>query len=137
MNVLVDTCVWSLALRRASTLHHAAVSELAELVREGRALMLGLVRQELLSGVRTLQQFDSLKAHLRGFPDLRVDTADHEEAASYFNKCRSAGIQGSSVDLLICAVGVRREVAVFTTDEDFKRYAKVLPVRLHTLRSKS
>jgi predicted nucleic acid-binding protein len=135
VNVLVDTSVWSLALRRNPAPRHRAVDELGELIREGRALMLGLVRQELLSGVRTVQQFESLKGHLRGFPDIPLATEDHEEAASFFNTCRSHGIQGSSIDLLICAVAARRRSAILTTDEDFSRYARLLPIQLHQLRS--
>src|SRR5271165_4163682 len=56
MMVLVDTPIWSLALRRA---HHdlAPVQEqqvriLQELISEGRVQLLGVVRQELLSGIR-------------------------------------------------------------------------------------
>jgi len=57
MNVLVDTSVWSLALRRKNesltTNERFLVTELSELIREGRARVIGLVRQELLSGIKT------------------------------------------------------------------------------------
>ena len=135
MNVLVDTCIWSLALRRSTVRNHPLVGELTELIREGRALMLGLVRQELLSGVRTAAQFESLQTHLRAFPDVPLQTSDHEEAASFFNECRARGVQGTSVDLLICAVAARRRAAVFTTDDDFVHYARVLPLALHVPRT--
>ena len=36
MNVLVDTSVWSIALRRAKRVNDAAPRELAELISEGR-----------------------------------------------------------------------------------------------------
>ena len=56
MNVLVDTSVWSLALRRhAQDLSAAEVSvvgELTELIKEGRTRVIGLVRQGLLSGIK-------------------------------------------------------------------------------------
>ena len=110
MNVLVDTCVWSLALRRPQGASEPAAVELGELIGEGRALILGLIRQELLSGVRTQPQFDSLRRHLRAFPDLRIETADHEDAARLFNQCRAKGLQGSSIDFLICAVAARRQI---------------------------
>lgn len=134
MNVLVDTSVWSLALRRARPRTDDRVTELARLIEEGRAVMMGPVRQELLSGVRSAAQFQQLRGHLRVFPDLSVETSDHEEAAALFNRCRARGIQGSNTDFLICAVAARRRMSIFTTDDDFTAFARVLPLRLHTRR---
>lgn len=134
MNVIVDTSVWSLALRRDAPRGTPEENELKELIGEGRVLMLGAVRQELLSGVRGAEQFRKLRDHLRAFPDIALEEADYEEAASCFNRCRSRGIQGSNTDFLLCAVAIRREVAILTTDDDFPRFAKVLHVRLHELR---
>lgn len=131
MNVLVDTSVWSLALRRAKSLDATASRELAELIREGRVVLLGPVRQELLSGIKIKAQFDLLRDHLRSFPDVELDPSDYEEAASAFNSCRERGIQGSNTDFLICAVATRRKLAIYTTDNDFRQYAKVLKLVLH------
>jgi predicted nucleic acid-binding protein len=134
----VDTSVWSLALRRnAAQLSGAEkllVAELSELVREGRARMVGMVRQELLSGIRTAEQYGKLRAHLSAFPDERIETSDHEEAARLGNLCRAKGIVVSIVDVFLSAVAVRREWEIFTTDPDFARYAKVLPIALHAAR---
>src|SRR3954447_13885535 len=105
MNIIIDTSVWSLALRRQRSAPTVETRELAELVREGRAAMLAPVRQELLSGVRTDQQFESLRDHLRAFPDIPLEPEDYEEAASFFNKCRAKGVRGSNTDYLICAAG--------------------------------
>jgi predicted nucleic acid-binding protein len=135
MNVIIDTSVWSLALRRQRTITTTEVRELAELVREGRAALLGPVRQELLSGVRGEQHFETLRDHLRAFPDIPLDAEDYEEAASFFNKCRAKGIQGSNTDFLICATAVRRGFGILTTDADFTHFARVLPIELHTPRA--
>jgi len=131
MNVIVDTCVWSLALRRARRVDDLIPGELATIISEGRAVMLGPVRQELLSGIKVAHQFDRLRDHLRMFPDLSLDELDYENAATMFNRCRARGIQGSNTDFLICAVSIRRKLSVFTTDADFKQYAQVLPLALH------
>ena len=72
-----------------------------------------------------------LRLYLRSFPDEVVDTSDHEEAAKAGNRCRARGIVVSIVDILLCAVAVKREWAIFTTDPDFSNYAKVLPLRIH------
>ena len=135
MNVLVDTSVWSLALRRAKRVDSTVSGELAELIGEGRVVMLGAVRQEVLSGMKIKAQFDQLREHLRSFPDLELETADYEEAASAFNRCRERGVQGSNTDFLICAAAVRRKLAVYTTDGDFRQFASILKVELHEPRT--
>ncbi|MBU4176641.1 MAG: type II toxin-antitoxin system VapC family toxin [Desulfurivibrionaceae bacterium] len=134
MKILVDTCVWSLALRRNETDKHALVEELTELVAELRVQLIGPIRQELLSGVKTKKQFSSLKKYLAAFPDLPLDSADFELAAEFFNLARSKGIQGSNTYYLICAVAHRHRLPIFTTDQDFERYASVLPIRLYQMR---
>jgi predicted nucleic acid-binding protein len=135
VNVLVDTSVWSLAFRRASQRADPYAEELADLVREGRVVMIAAIRQELLSGVRDAKQFATLRDHLRAFQDLALETEDFEQAAEFYNKCRAKGIQGSSIDFLICAVAVRRQLSILTTDRDFTSYARVLPLQLHEPRT--
>jgi predicted nucleic acid-binding protein len=138
MNVLVDTSVWSLALRRKNESlrgnEKLFVAELTELIREGRARVIGLVRQELLSGIKTAQQYEKLKDYLRFFPDAAVDMSDYESAAEAGNRCRAKGVVVSIVDILLCAVAMKREWSIFTTDPDFMNYSKVLPVATHTPR---
>lgn len=138
MNVLVDTSVFSLALRRKneslSTSERFSVAELSELIREGRTRMTGLIRQELLSGIKATEQYEKLRVLLRSFPDEVIDTTDYEEAARASNRCRAKGVAVSIVDILLCAVAIKRQWAIFTTDPDFSSYAKALPLLIHTHR---
>ncbi len=131
MNVLVDTSVWSLALRRAKRGADPAPNELVELIKEGRVVMLGAVRQELLSGIREKAQFELLRERLRAFPDATLDEEDYERAAEMFTQCREIGIQGSNTDFLICAVAQRRQLSIYTRDKDFRGYGKVLKFELY------
>lgn len=58
MNVLVDSSVWSLALRRNTTNDAIdIVNILRDLIADGRVALLGAIRQEVLSGVRYNEQF--------------------------------------------------------------------------------
>ena len=133
MKVVVDTSVWSLALRRrAATPNSAMVAELSRLIGDGQVVMLGPVRQELLSGIREPTQFERLREHLGAFPDLTLTAEDYEMAAAFFNACRAKGIQGSNTDFLICAAAARRGMAVFTTDQDFTAFRKVIRLHLHS-----
>ena len=133
MKVLVDTSVWSLALRRSrrSNAPAAAVEELRSLIDEGRVAMIGPIRQELLSGLRTRDAFQQLREHLEPFADEPLETADFERAAEHFNSCRAKGIQGSNTDFLICAAAERRGLPILTTDADFVRFGRHLPIQLH------
>ena len=138
MNTLVDTSVWSLAFRRRpedlSVLERTVVRELSELVREGRARIIGPVRQELLSGIKNPAQYEKLRITLRPFRDELIETSDYEAAAKAANDCRSKGIGFSPVDILICTVALVRRWSIFATDSDFKNYSRVLPIRLHSPR---
>lgn len=130
MKVLVDTSVWSLALRRRAPAH-PAVDELRRLVAHGRVAIVGPVRQELLSGIRDQAAFERLRDHLRAFSDEPITSADYEGAAARFNLCRAKGIQGSNTDFLLCAVAERYRIPILTTDDDFLKFGRVLPLRLH------
>lgn len=131
MKVLVDTSVWSLALRRRARAGGPEVQELRSLVEEGRVAIIGPIRQELLSGIRTVEAFERLRDHLQPYADEPLQTADFERAAEHFNTCRARGVQGSNTDFLICAVAERRNLPILTTDTDFARFAGVLPITLH------
>ena len=136
--ILVDTPIWSLALRRrphdlnAGEQRH--VREWERLVHAGDAHLIGPIRQELLSGVREDRAWERLRAALRPFPDLPITTDHYEWAAQAFNRCRAKGIAGSAIDLIICAVSMGYGAPIYTTDVDFRRYAGVLKLTLHTPR---
>ncbi len=134
MRVVVDTSVWSLALRRPpgrlTAPESRLVATLRELIDEVRVLLLGPVRQELLSGIGELAQFERLRDRLRAFPDEPLALADFEEAAAMGNCCRQAGVAATAIDLLVCAATIRRQAVLLTADADFARFADILPLRL-------
>jgi predicted nucleic acid-binding protein len=130
MKVLVDTCIWSHVLR-----HKKADEELAEklrdLIKDGRVVMIGPIRQELLSGISDHTQFRNLKNKLSSFEDLLLLTAHFEKAAEFSNICRNKGVQGSTTDFLICAISNLQKLQIFTDDKDFINYKKHLPIHLY------
>ncbi len=134
MRVLVDTGVWSEALRRSNRVESVVVREFRNLIAEHRVDIIGPIRQELLSGLRDAVQFEKLETHIAAFPDIQLTADDFVTAARFFNVCRTQGIQGSNTDFLICAVAVRRQLAIYTTDKDFSLFAKYLPIVLHKTR---
>jgi predicted nucleic acid-binding protein len=134
MKVLVDSCIWFLAFRRTAERRNAFVLELEELIREFKVQMIGPIRQEVLSGIRSNTQFQVLRERLRAFPDLELTSQDYERAAELFNIARGKGIQGSNTDFLICALSERYDMPVLTVGRDFQLFRKHLPIKLHTPR---
>lgn len=138
MAVIVDTAVWSLALRRQKQHlnpdQESVVTEWERLVRDGEATLIGPIRQEILSGIRDESSFNNLRKRLLHFDDLPLATKDYEQAAQFFNRLRLKGITGTPIDLTICAAAHRYSVAIFTTDQDFNLYSQHLQIRLFNAR---
>ena len=134
MRVIIDTSVWSLALRRNDPEENEFVFELIELIKEVRAQLIGPVRQEILNGIKSKKQFNLLKEHLKGFEGPEIEIEDYELAAEFFNTARKNGIQASNTDFLICAISKRHKMPILTTDKDFLHFQAVLPIELHKTR---
>lgn len=128
--VLVDTCIWSLSLRGEQPKNIDIAEQLTQLIDENTVKMIGVIRQEVLSGYSDKSSFDGLRQKLSYFPNEATLDEDYEAAAEYSNFCRTKGIQGSHIDYLICAVAVRAKFKIYTADKDFLLYSKHLPVSL-------
>lgn len=136
MSVIVDTSVWSLALRRRTPpASSPIVTTLRDLITNDQVALLGAIRQEILSGIRSSEQFTRLRSYLRAFPDLTLTTDDYELAAEFFNTCRSKGIQGSNTDFLICAVAHHRSFSILTTDNDLQNFQIHIPIVLLSIQT--
>ena len=133
MKVLVDTSIWSLALRRVKSPDTSILAELESLISDVRLQLVGPIRQELLSGIKSDAQFNKLKQYLSSFPDYQIQTGDFVLAAHFFNQCRKKGIQGSNTDFLICAIAVNNNWQIYTSDQDFSHFQKAIPIKLYKL----
>ena len=133
MKVLVDTPIWSYALRTHNPKYQAEINEITYLIRDQRALIIGPIRQEILSGYSDLKKFKKLKDKLSYFQNTPIVDSDYELAAELCNKCRKKGIQGSHIDFLICAVANRLDVPVFTSDKDFSNFRRAVSLKLHQI----
>jgi hypothetical protein len=128
--VLIDTCMWSLALRGKKPKEVNVAEQIAQLIDENRAKIIGPIRQEVLSGYSDTSQYEKLRSRLQYFPNEPIADIDYEIAAEYSNLCRSNGIQGSHIDFLICAVSVSLQMSIYTNDKDFLHYKQYLPISL-------
>jgi predicted nucleic acid-binding protein len=130
MKVIVDTSIWSLSLRRAKHRNETESEKLIQIIEDGRIVMMGAIRQEILSGIKIKKQFELLKVYLEAFPDLNLEIKDYELAAEFFNLCKGKGVQGSNTDFLICAAAVNNNFSIYTNDKDFELFKKHIPIQL-------
>jgi len=130
LKVLVDTPIWSYALRSKNKEYQSEIDSLISLIRDQRAIIIGPIRQEILSGYSNLRKFRIIKEKLSYFDNTSILDVDYELAAEFSNKCRIKGIQGSHIDFLICAVANRIDIPIFTNDKDFEHYQKIIPINL-------
>jgi predicted nucleic acid-binding protein len=135
MKLLVDSCIWSLALRRRRGVaslneeEQRLVSILADGVRDGLVVMVGPVRQEILSGIRHAEQFERLREHLDAFRDEPLESADYTHAAKLDHLCRQSGVQCGPIDMLLCALAERRGWRILTSDAGLLRCMEALSNR--------
>ena len=131
MKVIVDTCVWSLSLRRRDITRISAderqmLLQLMDAIRDGLAAIIGPIRQEILSGIRNRAQFAKTEKLLDPFLDEEITADDYIEAARLFNLCQDHGVKSGPVDILLCAVAARNHFGILTNDQDLKRCIEVL-----------
>lgn len=126
MNIVVDTSVWSLVLRRGR------VDEADRWVKTFRScveighyiFLLGPILQELLTGVKTSRDFNRVLKALRPFPLLPLERETFVLAAQISSHCRRRGVQASHIDYLIAAACVENACPLLTADRDFTRIAE-------------
>ena len=136
MKILVDTPIWSLAFRHKKNssmdnMNTTHINELTELVGNNQVVLIGPVRQEVLSGISNLKQFNLLRKKLSAFDNPTIGLSEYELAAELFNKCRKNGIQGSHIDFLICSISIINKYKIYTTDNDFLNYSKIIDIELY------
>ena len=131
MTVLVDTSVWSLALRRDGSTSEAEVRFLFEVLGGADSVVTtGLVLQELLQGFAGPRAAEAIVERFRALPLIQPDRTDHIAAAEVRNACRRAGVQIGTIDALLIQLCGRHELTLLTTDKDFVHASQHVPVRV-------
>jgi predicted nucleic acid-binding protein len=130
MRVLIDTCIWSRVFRYKDPV--LADSEyLRQLVEIDKAMIIGPIRQEFLSGIKEIGKYKKFIDDFRSFQDLPMTTEIFESAAFMFNECSRHGISASSVAMMICAAAKKYNLEIWTIDPDFNHYKKFIDIKLH------
>lgn len=132
MATLVDTSVWSLAYRRDTAPGKAPVAALRALLARGAVVTTGVIYQELLRGFPTTTTRNTIVSSFDAITFLQPSRRDHADAADLSLACRRAGVQLETIDALIAALCISRDLDLLSTDQDFVHAAQHVPLRLWT-----
>lgn len=131
MTLLVDTSVWSLALRRDGSSSEPVVAALRQALLGSESIVTtGLVLQELLQGFSGPRDATAIVDHFRALPMVQPDKQDHIAAAEVRNVCRRSGVQIGTIDALLIQLCGRHELTLLSTDKDFRHAARHVPFKL-------
>jgi predicted nucleic acid-binding protein len=135
VSLLVDTSVWSLALRRDAEQTAPEVAALRDaLLGADQVFTTGLILQELLQGFAGPKARAQLVERLSALAVIQPDRDDHIEAAEVRNSCRRKGVQVGTIDALLIQLCRRHDLVLLTTDEDVQAAAKHVEFRLWAAR---
>lgn len=133
MTLLVDTSVWSLALRRDTPASGPEIRALRDaLLGDDVVVTTGLILQELLQGFAGPKSRNQIIGHFAALPLLQPDRDDYVAAAEIRNTCRRAGVQLGTIDALIAQLCLRHKLTLLTTDKDFPLAARHCALRVWT-----
>lgn len=125
MTLLVDTSVWSLALRRDVQVEDPEVQALKDaLAGADIVVTTGLVLQELLQGFAGAKASEQIVERFSALALIQPDREDHVAAAGVRNTCRRSGVQIGTIDALIAQLCIRHDLVLLSTDQDFVHAAE-------------
>lgn len=132
MKVIVDTSVWSYALRHKGKMDkHPSLEILKDLIDgDDDIRILGVILQEILSGVKKQEDFERLRDYFLDIPLVEPGRMDYEDAARMRNELLGKGIQTTTIDALIAACSIRNGFCLLTADKDFFHMAKYVDLKL-------
>jgi predicted nucleic acid-binding protein len=131
MSLLVDTSVWSMALRRDAPHPGPEVEALRQaLLGTDQVFTTGLILQELLQGFAGPKNREVLLHHFSVLACVQPNRNDHMEAAEVRNACRRRGVQIGTIDALLIQLCCRHDLTLLSTGQDFALVAKTIDFRL-------
>lgn len=128
--IVVDTSVWIDVLNGVDS---PPASTCVGLIEDGRPVALtDIVFTEILQGLRSDDEAQTVEEHLRAFPILRLDSLeDFSLAADLYRTARGRGVTvRKMLDCLIAAACIRAGAPLLHADADFDRLATCTALRI-------
>ena len=125
MKFLVDTSVWSEALRRKKQSIKSENTFIFQLINNDETIILtGIILQEILTGIKTNKQFQNIQSILRDFNFIEPGIEDYIFAAELKNILMTKGIHAGSIDFLIASIAIKNDLFLASFDHDFDNISK-------------
>jgi hypothetical protein len=119
---LIDTSAWLWALRSDAV--PPIQQRLNQLLSSREAATTGMVQLEILSGMKTLTEWDELAAELRSLLQLHMRPRTWLQAARLGFGLRRRGLTLTNPDILIAAVAIENDAVLVHADAHFERIAQ-------------
>jgi predicted nucleic acid-binding protein len=119
---LVDTSAWLWTLRSDPV--PAIRQRLDDLLTSGEAASTGMIQLEVLSGMKTVDEWDDLAAELGSLRQLHTGARTWLQAARLGFDLRRRGITVANTDILIAAVAIENDATLVHADAHFERIAQ-------------
>ena len=129
--VIIDTSVWSEALRRKKNTINSSETIIRKIIEKDiEILLLGIILQEILSGISNEKLYNEIKKILDDFVYLETTKNDYIYASELSSKCRSNGIKAGSIDYLIASTTIQNDLHLVTYDKDFVNISKYTDLKI-------
>ena len=131
IRLLIDTSVWSEALRRKEKSLNSSETLVRRIIENNEEIVIiGIILQEILSGITNQKQFSEIESILSDFAYIDITKEDYIHAAELRNKCKQKGITAGSFDFLIASVAIKNKLTLVTYDKDFINICKYTELKI-------
>ena len=128
--VLVDTSIWIDFFQHPTSQYAAGLEELVK--EHNRAVLCGIILQEVLQGIRDNKSHAATKERLTKLPYLDLNKETHLAAASLYRSLRARGIIVLFADTAIAALAILNHIPLYTKDDHFSVISKHTSLELYS-----
>jgi predicted nucleic acid-binding protein len=126
--VLVDTSVWIDFFQNNDSFYAITLEGLIK--DNNRAVICGVVLQEVLQGIKDHTSYEITKERLLKLPFLDTNKETYIYASSLYRSLRRKGVTIPSIDSTLGSLAVLHRIPLFTKDEHFKTIARYSELKL-------
>jgi len=121
--VVVDTSIWISFFNRPSSVEKQVLHNLLD---RDEVVLVGIILTELLQGVRSTVQRETLRNALMALPYIEVTVDTWLAAGDLSSTLLRKGITIAMPDLLIATLALEHSCSVYSLDSDFQRIPGLL-----------
>ncbi len=121
-SILIDTSVWLFALRKEYI--PEIKDRVAGLLKENPVFTTGIINLEILSGTKSMPEYQRLKSRLDALESIRTDELVWDMACDLGYKLRRKGLTIPHTDILIATCALSGGCILLHADNHFDLIAK-------------